>query len=154
MRIVSGSVFLAAIVLASASSVVIAQGGAKPAPVTVEQHAATMKMIAQNAGVANKALKGGDAAAATPAAEALVTAFTTIETFYTQRNKPDAIKLAQSAKMAAQDIVAALKTGDTMKAQTSLGNAQATCKQCHGMYREGDATTGYKFNAASGITPP
>ena len=23
-----------------------------------------------------------------------------------------------------------------------------------GMYREGDATTGYKFNAAAGITPP
>lgn len=154
MRIVSGSVLLAAMVLASASSVVIAQG-AKPAPVTVEQHAATMKMIQQNAGAANKALKGGDAAAALPAAEALVTAFTTIETFYTQRNKPDAIKLAQTAKTGAQDVVAALKAGDTMKAQMALGNAQATCKQCHGMYREQDeATKAYRFNAASGITPP
>ncbi|HVG72874.1 MAG TPA: hypothetical protein VM819_18305 [Vicinamibacterales bacterium] len=154
MRIVSGSVLLAAMVLASASSVVIAQG-AKPAPVTVEQHAATMKMIAQNAGAAAKALKGGDAAAATPAAEALVTAFTTIETFYTQRNKPDAIKLAQTAKAGAQEAVAALKAGDTMKAQMAIGNAQATCKQCHGMYREQDeATKAYRFNAASGITPP
>ena len=154
MRIVSSSVFLAAIVLASASTVVIAQGGAKPAPVTVEQHAATMKMIQQNAGAAGKALKGGDAAAALPAAEALVAAFTTIETFYTQRNKPDAIKLAQTAKTGAQDAVAALKAGDTMKAQMSLANTQGTCKQCHGMYREGDPQTGYKFNAASGITPP
>jgi len=154
MRIVSGSVLLAAMVLASASSVVIAQG-AKPAPVTVEQHAATMKMIQQNMLAGNKALKGGDAAAATTAAETLVTAFTTIETFYTQRNKPDAIKLAQTAKMGAQDAVAALKAGDTMKAQMSLSQAQGTCKQCHGMYREGDGTTTpYKFNAASGITPP
>jgi hypothetical protein len=151
MRIVSSSIVLAAFVLASASSVVIAQGGK---PVTVEQHAATMKMIQQNMGAANKALKGGDAAAATPAAEALVAAFTTIETFYTERKKPDAIKLAQTAKTGAQDVVAALKAGDTMKAQMSLGNTQGTCKQCHGMYREGDAQTGFKFNAASGITPP
>ena len=154
MRIVSSSVFLAAITLASTSTVVIAQGG-KPAPVTVEQHAATMKMIQQNAGAAFKALKGGDTAAATTAAETLVMAFTTIETFYTQRNKPDAIKLAQTAKMGAQDTVAALKAGDTMKAQMSLGNTQGTCKQCHGMYREGDGKEmPYKFNAASGITPP
>lgn len=151
MRIVSISILLAAFVLASASSVVIAQGGK---PVTVEQHAATMKIIQQNMGAANKALKGGDAAAATPAAEALVAAFTTIETFYTERNKPDAVKLAQTAKTGAQDVVAALKAGDTMKAQMSLGNTQGTCKQCHGMYREGDAQTGYKFNAASGITAP
>lgn len=148
MRIVFSSVFLAAIVLASASTVVIAQAG-KPAPVTVEQHAATMKMIQQNAGAAFKALKGGDTAAATTAAEALVTAFTTIETFYTQRNKPDAIKLAQTAKMGAQDTVAALKAGDTMKAQMSLGNTQATCKQCHGMYREGNPQEGFRFKAGT-----
>ena len=101
MRIVSSSLILAAIVLAGASTAVIAQGS-KPAPVTIEQHAATMKTIAQNAGAAGKALKGGDAAAATPAAEALVTAFTTVETFYTQRNKPDAVKAAQTAKMVDQ----------------------------------------------------
>jgi hypothetical protein len=143
---------LASIVFAGASTVVLAQGGAKP--VTVEQHAATMKMIQQNIGAANKSLKGGDAAAATTAAEALVAAFTTIETFYTQRNKPEAVKLAQTAKMGATDTVAALKAGDTMKAQLALGNTQGTCKQCHGTMREGDAQTGFRFSAASGITPP
>ena len=130
------------------------QGGAAPS-ITVAEHAATMKTIAQNAQAAGKALKGGDAAAATPAVAALVTAFATIETFYTQRNKPDAVKLAQTAKMGVQDAVAALKGGDTMKAQTSLAAAQSTCAQCHKMYREGDGkTTPYAFNAASGITPP
>src|SRR5688500_11648679 len=154
MRIVSSSVFLAAIVLAGASTVVIAQGG-KPAPVTVEQHAATMKMIQQNMLAGNKALKGGDAAAATTAAETLVTAFTTIETFYTQRNKPDAIKAAQTAKMGAQDVVAALKAGDVMKAQTSLPAVMGTCAGCHKAMREGDGKTEpYRFSAASGITPP
>ena len=71
--------------------------------------------------------------------------FATVETFYTQRNKPDAIKLAQTAKTGAEDVVAALKAGDTMKAQMSLGNTQATCKQCHGMYREGDAQSGFRI---------
>ena len=151
MRIVSSAVIVAALVAAGAS-VVVAQGGK---PVTIEQHAATMKMIAQNAQAFGKAAKGGDAAAATAAAEILATSFATIETFYTQRNKPDAIKLAQTAKMGAQDAVAALKAGDMMKAQASIGGAQATCKQCHSMYREGDGREmPYKFNAASGITAP
>ena len=133
------------------------QGGAAPAtaPITVAQHAATMKTIAQNVQAAGKALKGGDAAAATPAAEALVGAFTTIETFYTQRSKPDAVKLAQTARSGAQDALTALKAGDTMKAQAALTTTQGMCAQCHKLYREGDGkTTPYGFNAASGITAP
>ena len=152
MRILSSVVVLAAMVFAGTSALVAQRGAA---PVTVEQHAATMKMIAQNVQAANKALKGGDAAAATPAAEALVTAFTTIETFYTQRNKPDAVKNAQTAKMGAQDVVAALKAGDVMKAQTSLPTVMGTCAGCHKAMREGDGKAEpYRFSAASGITPP
>ena len=113
-----------------------------------------MKQIQQAIGAANKALKGGDTATTTTNVETLATQFATIETFYTQRMKPDAVKLAQTARAGAADTLAALKAGDAMKAQMSLANTQGTCKQCHGMYREGDATTGYKFNAASGITPP
>jgi len=53
------------------------------------------------------------------------------------------------------DAVAALKAGDAMKAQMSIGGIAATCKQCHSTLREGDGKdTPYKFNAASGITPP
>ena len=150
MRILSSAVIVAAMLIAGASGLV-AQG----TPVTVEQHAATMKMIAQNMGAAVKALKGADAAAATTAAETLSTSFATIEMFYTQRNKPDAVKLAQTARMGAQDVLAAVKAGDMMKAQMAIGNTQAMCKQCHGMYREGDGKEmPYRFNAASGITPP
>ena len=131
-----------------------AAAGRGAAPVTVEQHATTMKAIAQAMAAAGKALKGGDTATATTSVETLNTSFATIETFYTQRMKADAVKLAQTARTGAQDTLAALKAGDAMKAQMSLANTQGTCKQCHGMYREGDAQTGYKFNAASGITPP
>jgi hypothetical protein len=130
-----------------------ARGGG--APVTIEQHAAAMKSIAQAIAAAGKALKGGDTATATTNVETLNTSFATVETFYTQRMKPDAVKLAQTARTGAQDTLAALKAGDAMKAQMSLANTQGTCKQCHGMYREQDpATQAYKFNAASGITPP
>lgn len=131
------------------------QGGAAAARLTVAEHAATMKTIAQAVAAAGKALKGGDAAAATPNVETLATSFATIETFYTQRMKPDAVKLAQTARSGAQDALAALKAGDAMKAQTSLATTQGTCAQCHKTYREGDGkTTPYAFNAASGITPP
>ena len=146
------SMILASIVFAGASTVVLAQGGAKP--VTVEQHAATMKGIAQAAGGAAKALKGGDAAGAVASLETLATSFATIETFYTQRMKPDAVKLAQTARTGVTGALAAAKAGDAMKAQLELANAQGTCKQCHGMYREGGGAEPYRFNAASGITPP
>ena len=152
MRIFSSAVLVAAMVFAGTSALVAQRGGA---PVTVEQHSATMKTIAQNVGAANKSLKCADMAAATTAAEALVVAFTTIETFYTQRNKPEPMKVATTAKTAAMDAVAALKAGDAMKAQMAIGGLAATCKQCHSTLREGDGKdTPYKFNAASGITPP
>ncbi len=152
MRILSSAMLVAAIVFAGTSALVAQRGGA---PVTVETHAATMKTIAQNMGAANKSLKGADTAAATTAAEALVAAFTTIETFYTQRNKPDAVKTAQTAKTSAMDAVAALKAGDAMKAQMAIGGMAATCKTCHSTLREGDGKAEpYRFSAASGITPP
>lgn len=126
-----------------------------PAQITVAEHAATMKNIGQSIQGANKSLKGGDTAAATTSVQTLATSFATIETFYTQRMKPDAVKLAQTARSGAQDALAALKAGDAMKAQTSIATTQGTCAQCHKMYREGDGkTTPYAFNAASGITPP
>lgn len=153
MRILSSAVILAAMIAAGAGSIA-AQGGAGAKPLTIEQHAATMKTIAQNMAAANKSLKGADTAAATTAIDTLATSFATVETFYTQRNKPDAVKLAQQARAGLTEAAAALKAGDAMKAQMALGNTQGTCKQCHSMYREGDATTGYKFNAASGITAP
>lgn len=180
MRILSSAVILAVLTFAvgcgsksdTAQTTPPAQGGQAaqapaPAPaaapaaapavarVTVAEHAATMKTIAQAAAGAGKALKGADTATATTNVQTLATSFATIETFYTQRMKPDAVKLAQTARSGAQDALAALKAGDAMKAQMSLATTQGTCAQCHKMYREGDGkTTPYAFNAASGITAP
>jgi len=120
--------------------------------VSIEQHEAAMKQIGQANGALGKLIKGNDLMAATEQAETLATQFATVEQFWTQRNKPDAVKLAQQARQGARDTVAAAKAGDQMKAQMSAGNIGGTCKQCHGMYREGDAQTGFRIAASAGIT--
>ena len=131
------------------------QAGAAAAPVTIETHAATMKQIATSNASLGKLIKSNDLMGAATEAANLSNLFATIERFYTQRNKPDAVKLAQTGRTGSADVVAAAKAGDQMKAQQAQLNVGGTCKQCHGMYREQDETTKlYKFNAASGITPP
>ena len=130
------------------------QGGGAAAPVTVEQHAATMKQIAASNAALGKLIKSNDLMGAATEAQNLSGLFATIERFYTQRNKPDAVKLAMTGRTGATDVVAAAKAGDQMKAQATAANVAGTCKQCHGMYREGGGAEPYRFNAASGITPP
>lgn len=130
-----------------------AAGAAAPAgaQLTVAQHSATMKQIAQSNAALGKAAKSGDLMAAAAEAKNLATLFATVEQFYTQRAKPDAIKLAQTGRTGAMAAAQAAAAGDQMKTVMEAGNVGGTCKQCHGMYREGDAQTGFRFNAASGI---
>jgi cytochrome c556 len=130
------------------------QGGAAAAAITIETHAATMKQIATSNAALGKMVKSNDLMGAATEAQNLSNLFATIERFYTQRNKPDAVKLAMTGRTGAAEVVAAAKAGDQMKATTAQGNVAGTCKQCHGMYREGGGAEPYKFNAASGITPP
>jgi cytochrome c556 len=127
-------------------------GAGAGASVTIEQHEATMKQIQQTNGALQKAIKSNDLPGAATQAEMLAGHFATVEQFWTQRNKPDAVKLAQTARQGAMDAAAAAKAGDQMKAQMAAGNTGGTCKQCHGTYREGDATTGFRIAASAGIT--
>jgi cytochrome c556 len=129
-----------------------AGGAGAAANVTIEQHEAAMKQIAQANGGLQKLVKANDLMGAVAQAETLATQFATVERFWTQRNKPDAVKLAQTARQGAMDAVAAAKAGDQMKTQMAAGNLGGTCKQCHGTYREGDATAGYRIAASAGIT--
>lgn len=127
-------------------------GGAAGATVTIEQHEAAMKQIAQANGALQKAIKSNELAGAATQAQALAGHFATVEQFWSQRNKADAVKLAQTARQGATDAAAAAKAGDQMKAQTAAASAGATCKQCHSVYREGDAQTGFRIAASAGIT--
>ena len=151
MRFVSSAVLLTVgLGLASAGVSVAAQAQADR--VTIEQHEAAMKQIAQANGALQKLIKANDLTAAAAQAETLTTQFTLVERFWTQHKKEDAVKLAQTGRQGASDAAAAAKAGDQMKAQMAAGNIGGTCKQCHGTYREGDPQTGFKIKADAGIT--
>ena len=142
MRSLYGVLVLGLVVSASYS--LQAQGGLTPAT-----YPAKMKEVAQANGALQKALKSGNAADAVAPAKTASAAFADIEDFWKAQKKDDAVKLAAQARMGFADAAAAAAKGDAMAAQMAAGNALATCKQCHGMYREGDPQSGFKFKAGA-----
>jgi cytochrome c556 len=142
MRFLSSAVLLTAVLGAS----LVAQ-----TTVTVEQHEAAMKQIAQANGALGKAIKSNTLADAATQAETLATQFALVERFWAQHKKDDAVKLAQTGRQGAMDAAAAAKAGDQMKAQMAAGNVGGTCKQCHGTYREGNPQEGFRIAASAGI---
>jgi cytochrome c556 len=147
MRFLSGAVVVTlGLGVVCAGVTVAAQGR-----VTIAQHEAAMKQVGQSNQAMQKAIKSNDLAAAQKDAEMLLTQFTLAERFWTQHKKDDALKLAATARQGAADVVAAIKAGDQMKAQMAAGNLGGTCKQCHGMYREGTPQEGFRLKADAGI---
>ncbi len=122
-------------------------GAQTAAAVTVEQHEAAMKQIAAGNGALQKAIKSNALADAATQAKELATLFATVERFWQQHAKPDAVALAATGRTGATEVAGAAAAGDQMKAMMAAGNIGGTCKQCHGLYREGDATAGYKIKA-------
>jgi cytochrome c556 len=148
MRFLSGAIVVTlGLGVVCAGVTVAAQG-----QVTIAQNEAAMKQIGQSNGAMQKLIKANDLAAAQKEAETLVTQFTLVERFFTQHKKDDAMKLAATARQGATDVVAAIKASDQMKAQMAAGNIGGTCKQCHGMYREGNPQEGFRIKADAGIT--
>jgi cytochrome c556 len=119
-----------------------AQAAAK---MSVEQHEKTMKAMAQaNQGV-QKGLKSNDLAAAAKGAQEMATLAGDVERFWTQHNKPDAVKVAQSLRAAVTEVAGAAAAGDQKKAMAAAQNIGANCKQCHSTYREGNPEIGYSI---------
>ena len=61
----------------------------------------------------------------------------------------DAVTWAQEARKHAAEAAGAAAANDAMKAQAAAKNMGGACKQCHGMYREGDQATGYRIKAGA-----
>ena len=130
-------------------------GGAQAAPaarMTPAQLETTMKGIAQANGSLQKNLKGNMLPEAAKDAQQLATLFGDVERFWTQHNRPDAVKLAQTARTGASGAAGAAGAGDAMKATQAAASIAGTCKECHTLYREGDAKTGYQIKPGT-ITP-
>lgn len=124
-------------------------GAQAAAQVTVEQHEAAMKQIAQANGGLQKSLKSNDLAGAGKQAQELARLFGDVERFWQQHNRADAVKLAQTARTGATEAAGAAAAGDQMKALMAAGNLGGTCKQCHGLYREGTPQTGFTIKAGT-----
>lgn len=122
-------------------------GAQAAARMTPDQLDAAMKTINSTNGTLGMKLMSNDLPGASKDGQTLATTFADVERFWAQANKPDAVKLAQQARMAASETAAAALAGDGMKAAAARSNMTATCKQCHGLYREGDAQSGYRIKA-------
>jgi cytochrome c556 len=120
-------------------------GAQAAARMTPEQLEAAMKSIAQSNGALQKNLKSNMLMEAAKDAQQLATLFGDVERFWTQYDKPDAVKVAQTARASASDAAGAAAAGDQMKAMAAATAVLGTCKQCHSLYREGDAATGYRI---------
>ena len=124
-----------------------AAGPQASARMTPDQLDAAMKTISTTNAALGMKLMSNDLPGAAKDAQTLATTFADVERFWAQANKEDAVKLAQQARMGASEAAAAATAGDGMKAAAARSNMTATCKQCHGVYREGDAQTGYRIKA-------
>lgn len=125
-----------------------AGGAGAGAAVTVQQHEAAMKSIAQTNGAMQKALKSNMLADAGKQAQELARLFGEVERFWQQNNVADAVKVAQTARTGATGVAGAAAANDQMKAMQAAASVGGTCKQCHSMYREGDGkATPYSIRA-------
>src|SRR6478609_6501952 len=131
----------------TATTVASGAGPQAAARMTPEQLDAAMKTISATNAALGMKLMNNDLPGAAKDAQTLATAFADVERFWAQANKADAVKLAQEARIAASESAAAATAGDATKAAASRSNMTGTCKQCHGVYREGDAQAGYRIKA-------
>ena len=129
---------------------------AQPAPtvqprLTTDDYRGFMKTVGTTYPSMRMHLMGGMTAEAAKEAETLAETFGNVERFWLQNNKPDAIKLAQDARMYAIQTAGAATAGDATKATMTATNMQGMCKQCHGMYREMDPANPAGFRIKPGV---
>jgi cytochrome c556 len=92
-----------------------------------------------------KTLQGTDTGDAAKQAQQLAELFGGVEKFWTQHNRPDAVKWAGEARTQASNAAGAAVAGDAAKANAAAENLGGACKQCHGTYRESDGQGGYRI---------
>jgi cytochrome c556 len=132
--------------LAVAVMVAAAQAPAKIA--TLQDHVALMKSNAQANGALNKAVGSAAYADARMQVATLRQNLRTLETFWTEKKRDEAIKIVKEGqnRLEALDKILSAPAPDQMAAQAAAkefgGN---TCGACHKQMREGDAQTGFKF---------
>lgn len=90
-------------------------------------------------------LRANETADAGKDAQQLAEWFGGVEKFWTQHNRPDAVKFAESARTFASEAAGAAAAGNGDKSSAAANNLGGVCKQCHGNYRESDGQGGYRI---------
>ena len=120
------------------------------ATLSLEDYTKMMKANAQAAGGMNKAIGSAAYADARTNVATLRTNYMGLQAFWAAKKKDDAVAIVKDGltRLDAIDKLLGAATVDQMAAQAAAkefgGN---TCGACHKLYREGDATTGFKFKA-------
>jgi hypothetical protein len=115
------------------------------ARMTPDQLDAAMKSTNTANDALGMKLTQGDLAGAAKDAQSIASGFAEIERFFAQIGKNDAVELAKKARKGASEVAAAASAGHATKATSERAKLNATCKQCHDSYREGNAQTGYRL---------
>ena len=140
------TICLAAALIAFAGAAAIAQGTIT----TLEDHVKLMKSNAQANGALNKAVGSGSFADARMQVTTLRQNLMTLQTFWMEKKNAEAVKVVKEGlgRLDALDKILAAPAPDQVAAQAAAkefgGN---TCGACHKMLREGDAQTGFRFQA-------
>jgi cytochrome c556 len=137
----------------AASSTPAPGGQSVPKTLTEQDYTGLMKKVGPTYQSLQKKLESGATADAAKDAQQLAELFGSVERFWAQHKKADAVKWAQQARTYASDAAGAATTGDADKALAAANNMRGMCKQCHGTYREGDAATGFRIKP-SALTAP
>jgi cytochrome c556 len=132
-----------------------------PAKMTEQDYEAIMKKVGPTFMSMQKNLEGGAAAVAAKEAQQLVELFGEAEKFWAQYSKQDAVAWAQRARAYATEIPSAVAAAEAFarldgrvqtpvqlrmkRARAAATNMGAMCKQCHGAYREGSETIGFRI---------
>ena len=115
---------------------------------TVEEYAKLMKSNAMANGGLNKAVGSGAFADARMQVTTLRQNFMTLQGFWAERKRDDAIGILKDglSRLDALDKMLSAGTVDQVAAQAAAKEfGGMTCGACHKLYREGDAQTGFRF---------
>jgi hypothetical protein len=121
------------------------------AQLTPDDYRGFMKTVGATYPMMRMHLMEGMTAEAAKEAQVLALTFGDVERFWTQNNKPEAIKLAQEARNYATQTAGSAAAGDAAKATMTATNMQGMCKQCHGLYREMDPANAGGFRIKPGV---
>lgn len=109
-----------------------------PPPLTPEEEVLdkTMKGVGAANGALRKGIEGTNAELIKTNTEILADAFADTEAFWRGRGRDDAVKMAQTARTAAQAIGASAAKSNWGDVKTHAATLAQQCSSCHGAYRE------------------